>query len=485
MAVMAKPLEPHLAERLTESSRPLGDRLAVRSSGVHEADGTWSGVFSSYLEIRPEEVPQAVVGCWASTFTVAAIDRHLAAGIQPGSMDMAVLIQPELIPDFAGTAGVDDRGITVGAIAGSPAPLVSGWDPGSYGRIDAADEVSGPAVDLIGERWLREIATMLRAAATLGATACEWAVADERLYLLQLLATPRREPMSIQPPEGLNSETARHVSRLARRFPGPLGESLVLPWALGCADIPPNGSPSPIDPLTALHEAAALASGLTAAVWSLPPDEAARVARDTLRELRGNRPQPALERVVALSEPDRAQVSAVLDRLATVREEMTRLGAVVHPESAWHLDPAAIERRLAGTEDQATARIGFDRWDPFHIGVTAAHGTPVQSVPASAGLGFGRARWIDGFADRQVFRPREVIATRHPTPDLAPLLWDAAGVVTTGGNPGAHLFESARSLGLPAVCGVDLAGTLGADTALDGKAVAVDGTTGVISIDEW
>jgi phosphoenolpyruvate-protein kinase (PTS system EI component) len=78
-----------------------------------------------------------------------------------------------------------------------------------------------------------------------------------------------------------------------------------------------------------------------------------------------------------------------------------------------------------------------------------------------------------------------VIAARHPTPDLAPLLWDAAAVVTTGGNPGAHLFESARSLGLPAVCGANLVETIGSETDLTGKAVAVDGTTGAVSIDEW
>jgi hypothetical protein len=234
-----------------------------------------------------------------------------------------------------------------------------------------------------------------------------------------------------------------------------------------------------------LHEATALAAGLTSAVWSRPPDEAAPLARATLRQLRGPRPQTALDEIAGLVEPDPAQVTAILDRLATVREEMIRLGAVVHAESAWHLDASAIERRIAGTDERAMARVGFDRWDPFNIGVIASQGAQAQGVPASGGLGFGRARWIGGPGDRGRFRPREVVAARHPTPDLAPLLWDAAAVVTTGGNPGAHLFESARSLGLPAVCGANFVETIGSETGLTGKAVAVDGTTGAVSIDEW
>jgi phosphoenolpyruvate-protein kinase (PTS system EI component) len=60
-------------------------------------------------------------------------------------------------------------------------------------------------------------------------------------------------------------------------------------------------------------------------------------------------------------------------------------------------------------------------------------------------------------------------------PNLAALIWDAAGLVTVSGSPAAHLFEAARALRVPAVCGVDL-GDPGH------QVVAVDGTTGAVAI---
>jgi phosphohistidine swiveling domain-containing protein len=69
--------------------------------------------------------------------------------------------------------------------------------------------------------------------------------------------------------------------------------------------------------------------------------------------------------------------------------------------------------------------------------------------------------------------PREVLAIAEPVPQVAALLWNAAGVVTSGGSVGAHLFEVARSLGVPAVVGADLA-------ADDGCLAAVDGDAGVV-----
>jgi phosphocarrier protein FPr len=49
--------------------------------------------------------------------------------------------------------------------------------------------------------------------------------------------------------------------------------------------------------------------------------------------------------------------------------------------------------------------------------------------------------------------------------------------VSTGGSSGAHLFEVARSLGVPAVIGVDPTVSGG-----DGSLVAVDGDAGVVSV---
>jgi phosphoenolpyruvate-protein kinase (PTS system EI component) len=72
---------------------------------------------------------------------------------------------------------------------------------------------------------------------------------------------------------------------------------------------------------------------------------------------------------------------------------------------------------------------------------------------------------------------------------LAPLLWDAAALVTAGGGPAAHLFESARALGIPAIAGADLAEALGhdADEPPGGRdtVAAVDGDMGTVAVDRW
>jgi phosphohistidine swiveling domain-containing protein len=69
--------------------------------------------------------------------------------------------------------------------------------------------------------------------------------------------------------------------------------------------------------------------------------------------------------------------------------------------------------------------------------------------------------------------PRRVLVVRHAVAQLAPMLWEAAGLVAEHGNEGAHLFEVARSLGVPAVLGVALEPS--------DRIVAVDGDLGTVS----
>ncbi len=90
-------------------------------------------------------------------------------------------------------------------------------------------------------------------------------------------------------------------------------------------------------------------------------------------------------------------------------------------------------------------------------------------------------------AGAQTFRPRDVVVARRPVPGLAALLFDAAALVTTGGGPAAHLFESARALGIPAVCGVHLESVIGAELdSVEGEwALAVDGDAATVHGAEW
>jgi hypothetical protein len=462
LVVSGQPLDTGLAADLVAAAAGLGDPLVVRSSSVVEDDPRWSGAFTSYLEVHPDEVPTAVTGCWASAFGVATLERHAAAGVEPGSIPMAVLVQPALDPDFGGTARLEGETVVVDAVPGSPAPLVQGWEPGLQARVSPTGAVQGEqAVAAIGPELLIAVGAALRTARTrVGATACEWAAVAGAVTLLQLMRPPPARPA---PALAVVGAGAAAPAALVRRYPGPLGEALVLPWAMADAaaftDLPPPAStPAPAALTLARREAA----DLTARVWERSPAAAAAEAARVLRLLRGSEPEPALAALARLAPPDVARGRKVLSLLARVAEELAERGAVSAPELAWHLEPAEIERWLTGAGPVVRRdRIGFDRWEPFTASVVASRGRRAVGTEAAGGLGAGRLWYVAGPGLSDGFRPRDVIVTPYPVPGIAPLLWDAAALVTTGGGPAAHLFESARALAIPAVCGVHLDPALG------------------------
>ena len=132
-------------------------------------------------------------------------------------------------------------------------------------------------------------------------------------------------------------------------------------------------------------------------------------------------------------------------------------------------------------------RVGFDRWEPFDAAVIMSNGRSASGTSASPGIGAGRMCYITDQASMSTFRPRDVVVAARPLPSLAQLLWDAAAVVTTGGSPAAHLFESARALAIPAVCAVHLDEALEGDLAgLSGKrSMAVNGHDGTVHAMMW
>ena len=91
------------ADELVQRGTRLGNALVARSSTIIESSGEWSGAFTSYLDLSPPDLPKAVTGCWASAFAAAALERQEAAGIEPGSVSMAVLVQPALDSVAGGT----------------------------------------------------------------------------------------------------------------------------------------------------------------------------------------------------------------------------------------------------------------------------------------------------------------------------------------------------------------------------------------------
>ncbi|TFH59529.1 MAG: hypothetical protein E4G90_10290, partial [Gemmatimonadales bacterium] len=189
-------LPDSLRDEIERSSAHLVAPMVVRSSSPLEGSGEWSGAFTSYLEVNHAELPKAVTGCWASMFTVATLERFTAVGIEPGSATMAVLIQSALMPDFGGTARIDGDETTVIGVAGSPAPLVQGWDPGVHGKVTPTGEILGAeAIALMGESIIGAVAAILRHARdTTGANSCEWAAVGGDIFLLQLLRTAEIRP---------------------------------------------------------------------------------------------------------------------------------------------------------------------------------------------------------------------------------------------------------------------------------------------------
>jgi phosphoenolpyruvate synthase/pyruvate phosphate dikinase len=160
-------------------------------------------------------------------------------------------------------------------------------------------------------------------------------------------------------------------------------------------------------------------------------------------------------------------------------------------DDLWAITPLEMADLIAGrsartqTERRDARRLALLRWEPFVY--TAIHGTgrAVDGEPAAPGVGAGTAMLVPGLPSAAPSLPGMVLVAPHPIPQLAPLLWGASALVTTGGSAAAHLVEVARSLGVPAVLGCNrehLFTLLGGNGAT-GTLVAVDGDRGRVVVD--
>lgn len=488
--IMGMGLPDSFLDELDSATAGYSPPLVVRSSSILEGSGEWSGAFTSYLDVRSGELGKAILGCYASAFTQHTVERFHAAGLSPVAAGMAVLIQPALDPDFGGTAHVQGDEVTITAVRGSPAPLVQGWEPGAQARVTREVVKGGEAVDLLGQDRLRSIAeTVFAARDATSANACEWAVQDGSMWLLQLQRFAQPTPSSgIEIADCFTTTQAGELGRLIRRYPGPLGEELVLPWAVadpGLADYTPHATT--LGPAEAFRVADEHAAALTATVWGRPKGDAARAAGIALRDLRGADPAAAFGRLLSLKPPDPDRARLVLDALAEVRTHLAAVGAVAGPELGWHLDRRAVRAAITGTAANLVGRIGFDRWDPFNATMVAAHGVSVRGTPVSDGVAYGRMCLVTQPGRADHFRPRDVVVGVYPEPGLAALLFDAAALITTGGGPAAHLFESARALAIPALCATRIEDVIGRPVGEPGPewALAVDGSNGMVYGVPW
>lgn len=485
---------PHpLARGMIEAADRLGGVVVVRSSSRAEAEGVWAGAFSSYLSLRSDEVPAGVVGCWASVFGPGVLKRVEAIGISPPDIGMAVLVQTRLRTICGGVATLGQaEEVRIVGMAGHPAPLMAGWRSGHASVVAGNDSVEAREDSPVSREVAVRVAHLARGVGReLGYAHIEWAMGEDgEVNLLQAQPVADPQPTLREKP----SMTARthhprlgDAVRLMLRYPGPVGERLVWPWAIGLDELPGlRIRPSRKDVATLVAETRRSAALLVSQRWEGGGiTEAFERAWAQLREGDGS---PIARLLSCSSAPDPDLVEGHLENLGCLADALIRSGQIPHPGWMWYLDLASPDSLASppGWRDGTSRRIGVGRWDPFIHDVIASLGRTVPGQPAAGGWGAGRLRMVRSADDAAASGPREIIVAARPVVNLAPLLWNAAGLVTEAGGPGAHLFEVAGWLGVPAVCGVDIEALIGdrphTPERSEDVVVAVDGDIGRLAI---
>jgi len=474
-----------LAKELVPEPASDDGLLVVRSSTVLDDDGRWSGAFTSYLGVRASDLPTAVKGCWASAFTADVVDRCRETGVEVGTLRIGVLVQPFVAFEAGGTARIREDGTAVVTAApGGPAGVVGG-----RGGLEVTVGVEGRVVEglddaVIGAATVQAAAALARRAEEIVAPGViEWGAIGEEVVLLQIGPAPSAKSTSPQRPGGATVSArmpvhAERVARLVAAFPGPLGDELVFPWALGSGEVPAADAVDAVDvdePAAALREARGTAAELAAEVWGTSSAVARERAAAVARLLLEGGVVDGCGEIRDLSAPDTSAAHRVLDLVQGLGAFLADAGVLPSVSLIWRLTIPELERAIAG--DRPPLRRGPGRWEPFVADVVRARGIHVTGTPVTPGIAAGHLHPLHELRAMGRPGPRDVLVTPLPLPHLAPLLWHSAALVSLGGSSGAHLFEVARSLGVPSVIGVDATLSGG-----PGSLVAVEGDTGVVSI---
>ena len=265
--------------------------------------------------------------------------------------------------------------------------------------------------------------------------------------------------------------------RCASRWPPPV---FAVPSPKRCSCRGPrhlSGCPDPTplkvaDAAGALREARELAEALMSSLGCL--DASARSSRRATC-LGRLRPEAGFRRVRAALRP----VAIRCRRGARRRSDRGRRPQVVGGGSS--AAPGRVWRCRADEFERRRRRRVPAAGGPRSLGAVRLRGrgrARATRAPARRPRpGSARAeRLVDSGPERRTPRAAPCPRLPAPVPHVAPLLWECAAVVSRAtASAGAHLFEVARSWGVPAVVGVDLDG-MEADAL-----VAVDGNTGRVT----
>ncbi|MET8147717.1 PEP/pyruvate-binding domain-containing protein [Actinoplanes sp. NPDC049668] len=215
------------AELVEEIGRALprigGGYVAVRSSasGEDTADATAAGQHDTFLGVRgPDEVAEAVRGCWASLWSERAVEYRRRRG-DTASPTIAVLVQRLIDADVAGVmfTGDDIRleaswGLGESVVGGRVTPdswTVTGDDitrralGTKQTRIDRAvtREVAPADRDrfCLTDDEVTRLAVLGRRISELlgGPQDIEWAIADSRIWILQARPVTSALPAAAAP----------------------------------------------------------------------------------------------------------------------------------------------------------------------------------------------------------------------------------------------------------------------------------------------
>jgi phosphohistidine swiveling domain-containing protein len=472
--VDAEPLDQAVRDALTDAL-PFSGPFIVRSSTALDHSGLFAGAFASVADVRPEELATAVRGCWASIFAPGALRRLLGAAVPLDGIGMAVLIQPSIRPDAGGWARIHDGAVEVVSVDGSPAPLFAGAVRGARrfvgldGSVTLPDSDRGPG----GAELAQAVASLLHGLVTeLGADRMEWAKVGDSLVVLQIQPASGSPAPASRPPtrparpsDALTGTAYRRFARTMLGRTGRLGELLIAPWAAAgphrVQGVEVDGSPAEL-----LDAARRWAAQLSASLASQSGIPTSTILERLFQE--DSTVDPAVSRVSL----DPNAVAGLIGSIEAIGAGLVARRLLDDTGQIWWQDASWIDTAVTSATARPPAAWIAGRWADLVFRIVARNGVPGPGMPASDGQASGRAVVVTGPAAAAAVRARDILVVDDPRPDLAPLLWTVAAVVSRDGDPAAHLFEVARSRRIPAVAAI------GQAPMATGDAIAVDGDAG-------